>query len=46
MKSEWLQIRIQPELKDRLREMAEKDHRSMGDFVKKLIKQEAEKENK
>ena len=45
MMDERLHIRISPELKDQLRKLAEKDHRSVADYVKTLIKREIEKEN-
>ena len=44
MGDERLHIRISSELKDQLKKLAEKDHRSVADYVKNLIKIETEKE--
>ena len=46
MMDERLHIRISPELKDQLRKLAEKDHRTVGDYIKTLIKREIEKESR
>ena len=46
MKSETIQIRVQPALKEKIKELAEKDHRSVGDYIKTLVKREIEKESR
>jgi predicted DNA-binding protein len=46
MKDERLHIRISSELKDQLKKLAEKDHRTVADYVKNMIKIEIEKESK
>ena len=46
MGDERLHIRISPELKDQLKKLAEKDHRTVADYVKNLIKIEIERESK
>ena len=43
MTDERLHIRISPELKDQLKKLAEKDHRTVADYVKTMIKKEIEK---
>ena len=46
MGDERLHIRISSELKVQLKKLAEKDHRTVADYVKNLIKIEIEKESK
>ena len=46
MKSEVIQIRVQPALKEKIKELAEKDHRSVSDYIKTLVKREIEKESR
>ena len=46
MGDERLHIRISPELKDQLKKLAEKDHRTVADYIKTLIKREIEKESR
>ena len=46
MKDERLHIRISRELKVQLKKLAEKDHRTVADYVKNMIKIEIEKESK
>ena len=46
MKDERLHIRISSELKDQLKKLAEKDHRTVADYVKNMIKIEIEKDSK
>lgn len=43
MKTERLQIRITPELKEKLQELAAADGRSVSNYIETLIKQEIEK---
>jgi predicted DNA-binding protein len=42
-KSDYMQIRISPELKARLKLLAEADNRTVSSYVETLIKREAEK---
>ena len=46
MKDDRLHIRISRELKVQLKKLAEKDHRTVADYVKNLIKIEIERESK
>ena len=39
MKTELVHIRLEPELKARLQELADQDHRKLGDYIRyQLIK--------
>ena len=44
MKDERLHIRINKELKDQIKQMADKNHRTVADYVKSLIKIDIERE--
>ena len=44
MKDERLHIRLDPEIKDRLRELAKSDGRSMAGYVERLIRRELDGE--
>ena len=46
MKDERLHIRINKELKEQIKQMADKNHRTVADYVKNLIKIDVEKESK
>ncbi len=43
MKSERLQIRVTPELKEQLQELAKADGRTVSNYIEHLIKQQLEK---
>lgn len=43
VKTERLQIRISPELKDKLQELATAENRTISNYVENLIKRELEK---
>jgi predicted DNA-binding protein len=45
-KSDYMQIRISPELKDRLKLLAEADNRTVSSYIETLIKREAAKHDK
>lgn len=45
-KSDYMQIRISPELKDRLKLLAESDNRTVSSYIETLIKREAAKHDK
>lgn len=45
-KTERLYIRISPELKEKLQELAEKEHRTLSNYIESILIKEIEKENK
>lgn len=47
MKTEIIQVRIEKDLKDKLQDMADSDHRKLADYIRlHLIKLMEEKEKK
>lgn len=45
-KTERLYIRISPELKEKLQELAEKEHRTLSNYIESVLIKEVEKEKR
>ena len=46
MNNDFIKIRIDSELKDKIKQAAEKDGRSMSNFIIQTVKEKIEKESK
>jgi predicted transcriptional regulator len=45
-KSDRIYIRVDPELKAKLQELADRDHRTLSNYIELVLKREIEKQTK